>query len=1278
MNRKLASGIGRDVFQPTNEDIPGPGQYDINENSENPYKNYGFITKTDRFKKGSTLFTAYIYLIHSMHLNLSTANSFLYFYYPDLIDENGEPYSADRESVAADSRSSIMSVRPAKRLFVQKSSNQANGSSYNQIPVSSTPLSTRYSSMNLRTGEKRKRYLDHINTKSSSIVKQVESKTNELSKIKRDFDEMNKKLILENEERHKRQINELDDKYSELISIQSKELGDKDTKINELLSNLASYEDEIELLSNELDIQTDSANKVAGELEALRSDYTITTRSLESKNSKVEELESQVGSLEARTNELSRLLDTSKSENQSLASQLADSTSQLSSTKISLDSALADLKDCNNQLSSLRNKLLETENSLSSSMSETVTLKQQLYASKSDLINTDSQLANTKSDLEAALSDLNATKNLLICTNNELESLKVELSSTSSQLDSAESELTAAKYDISTAHSNIEIKENELQTTKSQLISTESQLQNLLLEHSNTVSKLNKAIESAKNEKDQLIAEKDLINASEIESLKTEISMLKKKALKDIESLNKQSKLLLESNIQELSLKFQAEKLASDKNFTEKIDTLQELCSATNDSLSKANKKYSAQLVSISKNTSILNSYIDNCLLATDPSKSSQFNHTPFKNTSIDWPSSPAINFENIDLTDKNYAEVSRYFTSLKSKVSSFINNYKSALDSLFAEQTKNSEIQKKLDFEVGASKNLEKKLLDSNQKIVKLESEISTLTSNEQKMSASIGDSNYKLLNLESELVDSKNLVQSLQAKFDDSSLKIERLENDLTQSIKESHELKSKLSSAAIEISKDQEFISNFKKQNESSQVIIKNLELKIANLERDYQQANLIFSEKITSLKNDTDQTLNDLELLIKERDLQIHTLRKNYNSVNDDLSHALKLKLEAEAESRDLIASLNDKHQDKINSYKTSISDLNRELIAKSNQISEIEAELLRFKSAFKNYTSLILNEDLKFSEHDVTTMDVEDSMELIFDQINQLSRFKSLASEYKSISIDAIDQLDLVKSSNVDLRNLLDVAKTDMESMVSTIKSQQRHHDQSTASSLKSSDGSNSYASEINLLVKCMNYQLVFLKLKYPDVYVELVDSVFKFSTSCGLDKVFLDFPETTQIMHSTCFDHFGWEKVLASFEKLIPSSIGLTTNDILRVHLDILLNMIKIDIDETLEQQNELLQQTSALPQPSAPNSSKLLATSSNSSNSGSSKFLTAAKNGINSNKSESSSKPGRKIDYVQNLRDKNVQLGSTNNLLKLKTVQLAAKLSNLEREFLSYKEVLF
>ncbi|OMJ23102.1 hypothetical protein AYI70_g2466 [Smittium culicis] len=1129
--------------------------------------------------------------------------------------------------------------------------------------------------MNLRTGEKRKRYLDHINTKSSSIVKQVESKTNELSKIKRDFDEMNKKLILENEERHKRQINELDDKYSELINIQSKELGDKDAKINELLANLASYEDEIELLSNELDIQTDSANKVAGDLETLRSDYAISTKSLESKNAQVEKLESQVSSLQARTDELSQLLDTSKSENKLIASQLADSTSQLSSTKFSLDSTLAELKDCNSQLSSLRNKLSETENSLSSSMSESDSLKHQLLVSKNDLLNTNSQLANTKSDLDAALSELNATKNQLISTNHELESLKIELSSTSSQLDSTVSELTTAKADISTAHSNFEIKENELQTAKSQLMSVESQLQNLLLEHSNKVSELNRVIESVKNEKDQLIAEKDFINASEIESLKTEISLLKKKGLEDIESLDKKSKLLLESNIQELSLKLQAEKLASDKKFTEKIDALQELCSTTNDSLSKANEKYSAQLASISKNISIFNSYMDNCLLATDHSKSSQFNHTPLRSPSIVLPSSPAINFEHIDPTDKNFDELSRYFTSLKSKVSSLINNYSSTLDSLFAEQIKNSETQKKLDFEISASKSLEKKLLESNQQIIKLESEISTLITNEQKMNDTIGDSNNKLLNFESELVASKNLVQSLQANLDDSNLKVERLENDLSQSIKESRDLKSKLSSAAMEISKDQEFISNFKKQNESSQLIIKNLELKISNLERDYQHANLVFSEKIASFKKDSDQTVKDLELLIKERDLQIHTLRKNYNSVNDDLSHALKLKLEAEAESRDLVANLNDKHQEKINSYKTSISDLNRESIAKSNQISEIEAELLRFKTAFKNYTSLILNENLKFSEHDITTMDVEDSMELIFDQINQLFRFKSLANEYKSISIDAIDQLDLVKSSNTDLRNLLDVAKTDMESMVSTIKSQQRHHDQSAASSLKSSDGSNSYASEINLLVKCMNYQLVFLKLKYPDVYVELVDSVFKFSTSCGLDKIFLDFPETAQIMHSASFDHFEWEKVLASFEKLIPSSIGLTTNDILRVHLDILLNMIKIDIDETLEQQNELLQQTSALPLPSAPNASKTLGTSSNS---GSSKMFPATKNGFNLSKSESSSKPGRKIDYVQNLRDKNAQLGTTNNLLKLKTVQLAAKLSNLEREFLSYKEVLF
>ncbi|PVU87855.1 hypothetical protein BB559_005855, partial [Furculomyces boomerangus] len=42
--------VGRDVFGPTNTDIPGPGQYEPTPQTTDSYKKYGFISKTNRFK----------------------------------------------------------------------------------------------------------------------------------------------------------------------------------------------------------------------------------------------------------------------------------------------------------------------------------------------------------------------------------------------------------------------------------------------------------------------------------------------------------------------------------------------------------------------------------------------------------------------------------------------------------------------------------------------------------------------------------------------------------------------------------------------------------------------------------------------------------------------------------------------------------------------------------------------------------------------------------------------------------------------------------------------------------------------------------------------------------------------------------------------------------------------------------------------------------------------------------------------------------------------------
>ncbi|KAJ1677648.1 hypothetical protein EV182_005726, partial [Spiromyces aspiralis] len=43
--------VGRDVFRPTNTDVPGPGHYDVKQNDDNPYRRYGFISRSERFRQ---------------------------------------------------------------------------------------------------------------------------------------------------------------------------------------------------------------------------------------------------------------------------------------------------------------------------------------------------------------------------------------------------------------------------------------------------------------------------------------------------------------------------------------------------------------------------------------------------------------------------------------------------------------------------------------------------------------------------------------------------------------------------------------------------------------------------------------------------------------------------------------------------------------------------------------------------------------------------------------------------------------------------------------------------------------------------------------------------------------------------------------------------------------------------------------------------------------------------------------------------------------------------
>ncbi|PVU90982.1 hypothetical protein BB559_004357 [Furculomyces boomerangus] len=622
----LPNGIGRDIFTPTNADIPGPGKYNVGQQEENPYRRYGFLSKSERFKHGK-----------------------------GEIDEDGNEFD-DRNVFDL-----TKGLKPSERIRNENDQNSM------KRPGSIQRFSTRYlkkartdsideklgnsyDNMKnvLKTGEKRQKYISLIHDDEKHLKIQVESKTSELTRIKQEFDDINRKLIKENEERHKKQLQEIDSKYMELMDIQLKEVETEKSKIKELGDLVLKYEEEIDSLHSQLEdhardalyledeikeyqllIDSTRTNQetmnekikdIENELLSVKNDKQSVETNLFEKQTKIKELEDLLNSKDiSHENEINKLknqLQTEKLNSESAINRSheligkEDEKWRIKVEKIHIDhkAELAKLQDemiethkkeiqkienihyekfkkqsldnlykIKEEIEAGKNEALETtiqlEKELNSTYNELEETKLQLDSSSknnSDL-HRKAQLNSEKDENKKAKAKITNLNNKLAKKNEEYKDLTDKLSESDIELrqfKENEKKLQQEKFDLSKEN---EVLLKEIEQERSITESLKNDKIALELENQEYANKISETSENNKLENEKLMA---VIEEYELISQKTQdMISVKNKDLEQMksnlfESLNKIESLKVE--IQNL----RKEKTQSETNIHQKIKTL--------------------------------------------------------------------------------------------------------------------------------------------------------------------------------------------------------------------------------------------------------------------------------------------------------------------------------------------------------------------------------------------------------------------------------------------------------------------------------------------------------------------------------------------------------------------------------------------------------------------------------------------------------------------------------------------------------------------------------
>ncbi|OLY78497.1 hypothetical protein AYI68_g7454, partial [Smittium mucronatum] len=453
-------------------------------------------------------------------------------------------------------------------------------------------------------------------------------------------------------------------------------------------------------------------------------------------------------------------------------------------------------------------------------------------------------------------------------------------------------------------------------------------------------------------------------------------------------------------------------------------------------------------------------------------------------------------------------------------------------------------------------------------------------------------------------------SIIETLQSENIELKSRTKVLSSQLEKVREQTATLQDELLDANSQIRSTDLSLNKYKKQLELSSELANDLRDRLSNLENELQTKEEKFMSTLANFKDSNLKSTAELEAAITKKDKKLDRIQKEYDTLKSEMDSVIEMRARIEKEYDDSILGIRIEYESEKSRLESVISENEKQKLLHDN-LSEI----------INSWVHRILVEKLgQTLQEDLT---VEDAMEMIFDQTEILSDSVRWLEEYKDISASALEKLEVVESSNSKLKQLLDVTTSDMQSMVEVFKS---HQHQAKAT------GDHSYLSELSLLISCFNFQLGYLRKNYPEACADILSSILQFSRSRGLDDILSDLPIISVSDNIKPKD--SWEYVLETFSKHVPTSIGFTTTEILRIHLDALINMLQIDIIEAADD----------LP----PTNTKKVAMN------------------------------GKKIDYLQNLRDKNASLTATNSFLKLKTVQFSAKFANLEREFLSYKEVTF
>ncbi|PVU92155.1 hypothetical protein BB561_003991 [Smittium simulii] len=557
------------------------------------------------------------------------------------------------------------------------------------------------------------------------------------------------------------------------------------------------------------------------------------------------------------------------------------------------------------------------------------------------------------------------------------------------------------------------------------------------------------------------------------------------------------------------------------------------------------------------------------------------------------------------------------------------ITKYESLLAEKTSIQEKNNEINVSLSYKVSlleaeidtlkAASTLESQKLqneiDAQKKSVQEALESkSTLESTNESLEITVADIIYKTQLLENESNQKSLKLKDLNDQNDLLTKELYSAQNTLQNTQAEASEIKEQLNQTLNQY-KEYETITQTK-MDEKDQTII-TLETQLDEKDNHNNQRLVEFEKQLDEYQifvDDLETSKNALELKNKE-------MQQSLNSISDNLdlerkNFETKL-LHLENEKKSLHVEINTKSKD-ISELKEKNDQENAKILELEKQVDELE--LVNKSRDWETLAQFIR----KLCDNFNVNKDIE-----LKSQISQLllvidEQTKSVMciNDYKNLARDTMHQLESYKEQYTIIRQALVNAEQDMSDM------------QQTISNIELGEG-NQYKF-LGLLAGCFNYQQAYLKKNHFDVFEELESTLFEY---CTLNKVFKNSDLLDIAKISPYNKELDWSSLTSSLISSIPESLQLTTSDMLKLHLQSILTMLSVEQKQIADNTDEQL--------------------------------VNIALN------KESASKP-QKINFIDTLKHKNEHLTNQNKVLEKSVQVLTTKLVNLEREFLSYKEVWF